>query len=233
MALDAKEKSTENKTITIPTEAPYIEEKVNETMKGNAIELKTIVSKVKPAEIILKVAEKKNVQVKVNLMKDLPDILLPSIVKEDDQYKLETSDEICRNFFLKKEDDDPKIAVTNKFEVVEKEKPTEEEMMEEETCHGEDMGQLNDPFGKKMLMGSKSLKNNIINERSKMQEQPIRNEKGKFYEAREAIEKFFMGNMQELINNRKKLYNAKEEYRRRKLNNFCRKELCYEMDPFI
>jgi DNA primase len=50
---------------------------------------------------------------------------------------------------------------------------------------------------------------------------------------KKSIEEFFKNNVQEMIENKKKLFDAKEEYKKRKLEYLCKKELCYEMDPFI
>jgi hypothetical protein len=55
----------------------------------------------------------------------------------------------------------------------------------------------------------------------------------RFHETRKSIEEFFKNNIQEMIDNKKKLYIAKKEYRKKKLEYLCKKELYYEMDPFI
>jgi hypothetical protein len=64
--------------------------------------------------------------------------------------------------------DDPRIQHVGKFEAVPENLLTEKEIIEEEVCHGDNMGQTEDIIGEDMLSGDKSLKSNLLNERSKM-----------------------------------------------------------------
>jgi hypothetical protein len=60
--------------------------------------------------------------------------------------------------------------------------------MEEETCPGEAIGQINDVFEGNMLLGDKSLIGNVIKERDNEHEQPFNIKKEKFQETRKPIE---------------------------------------------
>jgi hypothetical protein len=97
MALDAKKNSDKEK----PT--AKIEEKPKSVVVKDIIRKETEVMKsnIKPFEFVLKKAESKNIQVKVEVMKDLPDISLPTIVKEQGEYRLESSIEMCKKLFMK------------------------------------------------------------------------------------------------------------------------------------
>jgi hypothetical protein len=99
------------------------------------------------------------------------------------------------------------------------------------------MGKMDNCVSDDMLDGDKSLKATIIKERK---EEETRSEKKKKKEVKSnfrynkrKLEGFFKTNIEEMIDNNKKLFDAKENYCLQRLNYLSRKELCYEMDPFI
>jgi hypothetical protein len=115
-------------------------------------------------------------------------------------------------------------------------KITKEERMEEEFCHGEAMGQMEDCVGKDILDGDKSLRAVLIKEREKeeLRREAERRKEAKcnFRYNRRKLEVFFKTNIEEMMDNNKKLVDTRENYRLQKVNYLSDKELCYEMDPF-
>jgi hypothetical protein len=67
-----------------------------------------------------------------DLIKDAQsEILLPELTKTENGYKFDSSNEMCRKLFLKKDEDDPIMKLNDSFGIVQK-KVTREEKMEEE-----------------------------------------------------------------------------------------------------
>jgi hypothetical protein len=154
MALAPKGKEN-NKNLSVkPVESNIVEKKEVSDLtqeKGNVVKVTN--TAVKLVEIIFKKEEKRNISVKVQIMEKSPDEPLPIITKENGEYSLNSLNEICKKLFLKK-DDDPKIKSCKEFGVVQK-KITKEERMEEETCHGDVMGQIDNAIDGDMLSGDK------------------------------------------------------------------------------
>jgi hypothetical protein len=177
--------------------------------------------------------KKRNISVKPKVVDDQTEVPLPVLVKDEEGYKLESQNELYKNLFLKVDEDDPVIKKCNDYGTVKK-KVSKEEKMEEECCHGDAMGQLEDVVDKEMLSGDKSLKSFLIKERNKTQEDIRETAKKKeFHKNKETLENFFRTNIEEMMENNRKLTDAREKYKLQKMNYFCSKELCYEMDPFV
>jgi hypothetical protein len=217
---------SEKEAKPIVTANTIIETKI-EAVKRTEEKTKVERTKTEPINFVFKKAEEKKVQVRIAELRKLPEISLPVLTKENGKYNIESSNDMCKKLFLKKDDDDPMIREIDNYETIPERSPTEEEIMEEDVCHGNGMWQVKDTIDDEMLPGEGALKSKMQKERKE-----DKAKQDNFNKNREPIEEFFKNNIQEMLENKKKLHNAKEDYVRRKLDHLCRKELNYEMNPF-
>jgi hypothetical protein len=138
---------------------------VDSDMAVNSIvEEKVTEAKVEPIELYNYCNENIiRTEVQVNIKFENRTIPPPTLTKTEQGYELKSHDVVYQNLYLKKDEDDPVIVHPNEYTNVVR-KVTREEIMEEECCHGEAMGNLetekNNP---EMLGGDKSLKKFLKN----------------------------------------------------------------------
>jgi hypothetical protein len=170
--------------------------------------------------------------VKVQEDKSQEVVQLPTLVKDEKSYKMTTTDETCKKLFLKVDEDDPVIKMSDSCESVVK-KVSKELEMEEIVCHGEVMEQVEDIVSNEMLGGDKSLKAILMEERTEVSEmKKPEKDKSRFKRNKDKLEEFFMTNVQEMLKEKELLYSAEEKFKERKIINSCKKELCHEMNRF-
>jgi hypothetical protein len=128
---------------------------------------------------------------------------------------------------LTKDEDDPEFAIPQEFVKVKKD-VTEEDLIEEQCCHGEAMGDFQED--ENMLNSDKSLKAELAKARQEMKK-PI-SKRSSFTENREKLESYYRTNIDNLIENRSKLANARERFEQKRIERMLDKELIYEADPF-
>jgi hypothetical protein len=170
----------------------------------------------------------RNLEVEVKL--DNEKIISPPILTKTEQgYKLESQSEIYRNIYLKKDEDDPVMMIPKEFAYVKKE-ATEEEKLEEKCCHGDAMGNLSSESNdSKMLGGDRSLKNFLVEAKEEVEQATRKREA--FQENKEKIETFYKTNIENLLENRNKLADAREKFRLKRIEYLGNKELLFEMAP--
>jgi hypothetical protein len=104
-------------------------------------------------------------------------VSIPMTIIEENEGKFEmiAQDETSKKLFLKIDEVDPPYKFPDNLSF-EPRKETEEEMMEEATCHDAAMGTLEEAFNEEMLSSDIFLKGIIVEERKREE-----NKKGKKY----------------------------------------------------
>jgi hypothetical protein len=168
--------------------------------------------------------------IEVNVIFNGKEVIPPPVLtKTEDGYKVDSQNEIYSNLYLKKDADDPVILVPKELVNIPK-KISKEEELEEKCCHGEAIGNNLYKNEDKMLGGDKSLKT-FLAESKNISEEAIVKRKS-FIENKEKLGTFYKTNIENLVEGRCKLAEARERFKFKRQEYLMNKELTYEMDPF-